>query len=99
MFDANAVNLGPESYREVDASFGKVYAMLISMGKGLTSAFVYTDALPEKVIFAEFRYRQGNGEWKEVRDEIFPYELSTHIDESIGDFECIVEIENAEQEI
>jgi hypothetical protein len=99
IFDPEAVRLGPDSFCISDAPFGKVHAMLLSMGKGLTNAFVYTDTLPEDVISAKFRYRQGNDEWKEIKDEIFPYELSTWINEKAGNFECILEIENTNQQI
>ena len=99
MFDPEAVRLGPDSFCISDAPFGKVHAMLLSMGKGLTNAFIYTDALPEDVISAKFRYRQGNGEWKEIKDEIFPYELSTWINEKTGNFECILAIENTNQKV
>jgi hypothetical protein len=99
MFDQKAIDLGPESIKTIDAPFGSVHAMLISIGKGLTTSFVYTDALPENVIKATFKYRQGDGHWLEMTDGIFPYEFTTQIDESKGDFKCVMEIENAYQEI
>lgn len=99
MFSPAATKLGSDSMRRMAAPFGQIHAMLIRMGKDLTSAFVYTDALPEDVISATFRYRQGRGEWKEVVDEIFPYELSTPLDDAAGDFECLLEIENADQQV
>ncbi len=99
MFDKTAVTLGKDSLVTSDAPFGKVTAMLITMGKGLTSSFVYTDALPENVISAKLKYRQGNGPWQEKTDAIFPYEFSSDIDESKGDFQCIFEVETAEQQV
>ncbi len=99
MFDKTAVTLGKDSLVTADAPFGKVTAMLITMGKGLTSSYVYTDALPENVISAKLKYRQGNDPWKEKTDAIFPYEFSSDIDESKGDFQCVFEVETAKQKI
>ena len=97
MFDLSAVTLGPSSRAKVAAPFGTVYAMLITLGRGLTTAFVYTDALPEKVIEAKLRFRQGAGEWQERTDGIFPYEFSAAVDEAKGDFQCEFEVKNAER--
>lgn len=91
MFSDKGPALGPGSIGSVQADFGKVQGMLISMGAGLTNAFVYTDALPENVNRVTFRYRQGDGEWKTHEDAIFPYELSVPVDEQAGDWECVVE--------
>ena len=99
MFDPSAVNLGPSSRAKVTAPFGTVYAMLITLGRGLTTAFVYTDALPEKVIAAKLRFRQGAGAWQERTDGIFPYEFSSDVDETKGDFQCEFEVKNAAQQV
>ncbi len=100
MFDETARALGKNSIvTDVDTPFGKLHAMLLSMGKGLTTSYVYTDALPENVIVATLKYRQEGDQWQELKDEIFPFEFTTPIDEDQGDFEFIFEIENAEQKI
>lgn len=91
MFADGGPHLGPGSIGSVDTDFGKVHGMLLSMGTGLTSAFVYTEALPESVNRVKFRYRQGVEEWTTVEDAIFPFELSVWIDEAAGNFECVVE--------
>ncbi len=98
LFDAGAPTLGPQSFTSLPAPFGRVHALLLTAGRGLTSAFVYTDALPENVIAAKLRWRQGAGAWHELSDEIFPYEFSPELDEGAGDFECVFEIENARQQ-
>ena len=98
IFDPAAPKLGPESIKSLDTPFGKVNAMLLSMGRGLTNAFVYTEALPESVIAARLRYRQGNGEWKTLQDEIFPFEFSVWLDEQAGDFEGVMEVETRQRE-
>jgi hypothetical protein len=56
---------GSGSYTNI----GPVHAMLLRAGRGLTSAFVYTEALPENVIAAKLRWRQGNGAWQELTDD------------------------------
>lgn len=89
----DAITLGKDSFAEQDTPFGKVTATLLSAGKGLTSAFVYTHAQASDVISAKLRHRQGNGEWKETSDAIFPFEFSLDIDEGKGPFECIFEVE------
>jgi hypothetical protein len=63
MFDPSAPKLGKDSLIRADTPFGKVHGMLLSMGKGLTNAFIYTEAMPENVITSKLRYRQGGGEW------------------------------------
>ena len=97
MFDPDAISLGPESVTVMEAPFGDVDAMLLTMGRGLTNAFVYTDALPEDVIIARLHYRQGNADWEVMEDEVFPFEFSVWLDEDAGDFEFIFEVETIEQ--
>lgn len=97
MFDPAAVSLGTQSHNHSAASFGTVHAMLLSMGRGLTSAFVYTDALPENVIKARLKYRQGTDIWREAEDTVFPFEFSVWIDEDKGAFDYSFEIENLSQ--
>lgn len=97
--DPSSLILGPESRANVVAPFGKVHALLITLGRGLTTAFVYTDALPENVIEAKLRFRQGDGEWQERTDSIFPYEFSVDVDEVKGAFEGELEVKNAARQI
>ncbi len=93
----DAVKLGADSLVTTNAPFGHVTAMLLTLGKGLTSSFIYTDAPATNVISATLRYRQGEGPWAERTDVIYPFEFSTDIDESKGSFQCVLEIENAAQ--
>jgi hypothetical protein len=100
IFDPKSITLGEKSIiTGVDTPFGKVHGMLITMGRGLTTSYVYTEALPEEVISAKLKYRQGKGDWKEAIDNIFPFEFTTQIDEDEGDFEFIFEVENADQKV
>jgi len=100
MFDEEAITLGEKSIISgASTPFGKVHAMLITMGRGLTTSYVYTDALPENVITARLKYRQTGEDWKEAVDAIYPYEFTTQIDEEKGNFEFIFEVENANQKV
>lgn len=99
LFDPAARPLGPKSFARTKASFGTVYAQLLSPGRGLTSAFIYTDALPDNTISATLRYRQGSGEWRELHDAIFPYEFSPPYAEGGGPLECVFLLETADQKI
>jgi hypothetical protein len=98
LFDPAAPRLGTGSIQTLEAPFGKVHAMLLSLGRGLTSAFVYTDALPENVITARCRWRQGGGEWTTQQDDVFPFEFSVWLDDDAGDFEAILELETTRLE-
>ncbi len=82
---------------ETEAPFGKVHAMLLRSGRDLTSAYVYTEALPENVIAARLRWRQGNGPWQEMTDNIYPYEFSPELRDDAGDFAAVLEVEDVHQ--
>lgn len=99
IYDKTLPPLGRESYRTEDASFGKVHAMLIRAGRGLTNAFVYSEALPEDVIAARLRWRQGDGEWREIIDHIYPFEFSPALDPQAGSFTCVLEIKGIARDI
>jgi hypothetical protein len=99
MLDAAAPKMGKDSLIRADAPFGKVHGMLLSMGKGLTTAYIYTEAPSEGAISAKLRYRQGDGAWQEKSDEIFPFEFSLDYDESKPPLEFEFEVENIDQKI
>jgi hypothetical protein len=99
LYDASSPPLPPESFKTFEAPFGQVHAMLLRAGRGLTSAFVYTEALPENVIAARLWWRQGEDPWQELTDEIYPYEFSPELRDDGGNFACVLEVENAQQEI
>ena len=99
LYDATTPVLPFGSFTNVAAPFGPVHAMLLRAGRGLTSAFVYTEALPENVIAARLRWRQGDGAWQELMDEIYPYEFSPELHDDRGNFSCVLEVEDARQQI
>jgi len=99
LYDAANPALDARSFANVDTTFGPVHAMLLRAGRGLTSAFVYAEALPEKVIGARLIWRQGAGDWQTITDLIYPYEFSPELRDDGGDFICAFEIEDAQQKI
>jgi hypothetical protein len=97
MLDVAAPKLGAAALSRqtfaVGGTTAKVNGMLLSLGRGLTSAFVYTDLLAERVISARLRYRQGgDAAWQERTDEIFPFEFSIPVAEGRGAFEAYLEL-------
>lgn len=99
LYAKDAPQLSRESSADTEEPFGKIHAMLLTAGRGLTSAFVYTEAPPENVIAARLRWRQGNGVWHELIDKIYPYEFSTDLAENAGDFQCVFEVQNSSQQV
>ncbi len=99
LYAADAPALPAQSYADTAAPFGEVHAMLLTAGRGLTSAFIYTEAKPENVIAARLHWRQGDGAWCEQTDSIFPYEFSPELREDDGDFQCVFEVEDARQQL
>lgn len=97
LYDADSAALPAQSFTTVSASFGKIHATLLRAGRGLTSAFIYTEALPENVIAARLRWRQGDGEWREMTDDIYPYEFTPELRDDGGTFEAVLEIEDVNQ--
>ena len=99
LYDSSVQPLGPYSLADEKAPFGAVHASLIRAGRDLTSAYVYTEALPENVISARLRWRQGAGEWQEIADDIYPYEFSPKLKDDGGDFTCVLEVEDIHQQV
>jgi hypothetical protein len=99
LLDATSPALGVDSFTSVSTPFGPVHALLLRAGREMTSAFVYMEALPEDVIASRLRWRQGDGAWQEMTDEIYPYEFSPELRDDAGNFSCVLEIENAQQQI
>jgi hypothetical protein len=99
LYDPANPPLGLGSYTQVAAPFGPVHAMLLRAGRGLTSAFVYAETLPERVIGARLVWRQGKGAWQSITDQLYPYEFSPELRDDGGDFYCVFEIEDSEQRV
>ncbi len=99
LYDSSSPALPRQSFTWLEAPFGKVHAMLLRAGRGLTTAFVYTEALPENVISARLHWRQGEGAWQRQTDAIYPYEFSPELNDEGGAFQAILEIENAQQTV
>ncbi len=64
-----------------------VNAMLMSMGEGLTTAYIYSTVPAADTVEAVLRYRQDTdpqGAWSELHDDIFPYEFTVPFNDSSG---------------
>lgn len=99
LYADDATTLGPYSHVTAEASFGVIHGMLLKAGRGLTSAFVYTEALPERVIAARLWWRQGDGSWNVVVDEVYPYEFSPDLNNEVGPFVCVMEIKDDQRRL
>jgi hypothetical protein len=99
LYGADAPALGSQSYDRCHTPFGEVHALLLTAGRGLTSAFVYAEAKPENVIAARLWWRQGREAWRQQTDAIYPYEFSPELTADAGDFHCVFEVENAQGEM
>lgn len=86
--------LSAQSYAERATSFGKVTAMLLSMGPSLTSGYVWMEATEQVLSQATFHYRTASmpaGEWKTVNDARYPYEISFPLGEKDTNVELWIE--------
>lgn len=99
LYAGDCPSLGQHSYQTVNAPFGRMHGMLLRLGKDLTSAYVYTEAVPEDVIAARLYWRQGAQAWQCQTDNIFPYEFSPALCDDGGDLCCVIEIEDAQQRL
>ncbi len=83
MNDKAAPQLGKESFIESQETFGKVIGYMLSMGKDLTYAHLYTTVLPEDTIKVSAKYRFDNDNWQSINEDvIYPYEFTVQIPDS-----------------
>jgi hypothetical protein len=93
IFSPDAPVTGPGSLQRTPLETGAspsvtVTGMLLSLGKGLTHAYIYSGAQAADTQLARLRHRQGeNAAWQETTDAIFPYEFSVDFIEGAGDIE------------
>jgi hypothetical protein len=97
LYERTVDALPSPGFADVNTPFGKVHAMLLGAGHGLTSAFVYAEAQPEEVITARLHWRQGNAAWQEMQDDIYPYEFSPELKGAGTPFSCLFEIQDQNQ--
>ncbi len=90
-FDGAAMPLGPGSHRKQSSAFGEITGMLISMGRGLTNAFVWLQASEKQVTSAKLHYRAGE-KWASAIDPAHPFEFSLPLPDSQETFEYYVEV-------
>lgn len=70
---------------------GKTRGMLLSMGEGLTTAYVYLQATHEDIKEARLHYQTGDG-WATVSDSSYPFEFTRTLDAADEAFSFYVEI-------
>lgn len=96
MLDVAAPKLGTAAAAKMGFTAGgapaQLHGWLLSLGRGLTNAFVYTDLPAEQVIAARLRYRQGDAAWQERTDAIFPFEFSVPFAEGRGPLQAYLEL-------
>lgn len=104
VFAPEATALGPGSLQRTPLAAGAaptvtVTGMLLTLGKGLTHAYVYSGAQASDTQTSKIRFRQGeNAAWQEKADAIFPYEYSVDLTDGAGDFEYYYSITTANGE-
>ena len=99
LYDATIPALGRGQLRPSGGAVWNRACDAVARGRGLTSAFVYSEALPEQVIGARLVWRQGEGAWQSITDQLYPYEFSPELRDDGGDFYCVFEIEDSEQRV
>jgi len=94
MFDPTSPTLSAASYQT--ATFSSPYTnkdlkgMLLSLGKGLTTGYLYSTAAAADTISVSFSCVQSGGPTYTLTDKIFPYEFSFPYNEALGPVTCTV---------
>jgi hypothetical protein len=88
--DPNAKPLSEQSYHTIASSFGQVNGMLLSMGRSLTSAYVWLEATEKELKEARLTYKDGD-QWKTIVDSHYPFEFSLPVSEIEPAFEFYVD--------
>jgi hypothetical protein len=81
IFSSEATAMSGKSHLEIMTPFGKVTAMIISMGADLTHGYVWLEA-DEKVLKKATLYYKKDKEWLNIEDFQFPYEYSIALDDT-----------------
>lgn len=58
---------------------GTVTGMLINMFPGFSDAYIYTDQTDKELKQVELTYRIGEGDWKVITDNHYPFEFTVHL--------------------
>lgn len=82
--------LSPASFTQL--AYGRTHAMLLSMGSGMTHAYVYLEATGEELKAATLHYRTSpQGEWKTALDASYPFEFTVEMAPQDAQFQFYVE--------
>jgi hypothetical protein len=90
---ARGTPLSDKSYATLKT--GDAHAMLISMGGGMTHAYVYLKQTFKELRSAKLSYK-GDGGWKVLEDAKYPYEFTIDRDDANPDFEFFIEVAKAD---
>jgi hypothetical protein len=85
-----AVGTSPHSFQIIDSPFGKITAMLISMGESLTSAYVWLEASEEQLREATLEYTLGD-QRVNIRCPQYPFEFTILLGENVDHMRLRVE--------
>jgi hypothetical protein len=88
--DTSVRPLSENSFSELPTAYGKVTGMLISMGRTLSSGYIWLEAGEKVLRRARLRYRTGN-DWKEIVDAAYPYEFSIPLADGDRNIECKID--------
>lgn len=80
VFDPSSKPLSEKSYKEVATPFGKLTGMILSMGKTLSSGYVWLQADEKILKQATIHYKTGN-DWKSITDIQYPFEFSIPLED------------------
>jgi hypothetical protein len=63
----------------------------MSMGGGMTSAYVYLKQTYKDIKSATLHYKDAGGDWKTMEDAKYPYEFTVERPDDKPDFEFYIE--------
>jgi hypothetical protein len=82
--------LSDRSFRAQQTCFGEVTAMIISMARPLTSAYVWLEADVTQLEEAVLHYSTG-AQWAMMADDEYPFEFTVPLDANVDDFNYYIE--------
>ena len=80
VFDASVGAMSPDSRMTVEWPLGKISGMLLSFGRGLTTAYIYLTADEKQLKSARLAYRLAGGDWQDMTDNAYPFEFTIPLD-------------------
>jgi len=90
VFDPAATPLSDRSYASVDSPMGSITGMMMSMGRSLSTAYVWLQATEKQLREARLHYK-GSGGWEVMVDSQYPFEFTLALEDQQPAFEFWVE--------